>query len=74
VGPGLYSRYGIALEDDVKRSDQVHRREHGHDGVLGIYVELAVFGNSHQHESNAELDRDDGGAVEYLEQEEPLPK
>lgn len=70
----MNSRHGVALEDDIKRRNQVHGGEHGHDGILNINVDLAVFGDSHQHESNAELDGYDGGAVEHFEQEKPLPQ
>lgn len=63
-----------ALENDVQQSNQVHGREHAADDVEAIDVGLPSGGNTHQHERDTELDRNDRGAVENFEEKEPLVK
>lgn len=65
----MYVRDGRALEDDVEERAAIGDEEEGHHGPLRIDVDLAVLGDPDEHEGDGELDRDDGGAVEDLEQE-----
>lgn len=65
-------RYRPALEDDVQHGNQVHRCEHCRHRVQTVRVLDPVRSDTHQHEGDAELDGNDGRAVEDLEKEEIL--
>jgi hypothetical protein len=65
-------RHRPAVEDDVQHGNKVHRCEHCRHCIQTVRVHRFVRSNAQQHEGDAELDRNDGCTVEYLEQEEVL--
>lgn len=65
-------RDGVALEDDVEGRYEIHDGEQGYDDVLGVDVASPRLGDADEHQRDAELDGDDGEAVEHLEEKEPL--
>lgn len=62
------------MKHDVKECDEVHQCEHYRDCVQDPDVCSSWRCNAHQHERNAELDRNNGSAIEYLEEKEVLGK
>jgi hypothetical protein len=51
---------GAAMEDDVEQRDEVHECEHGRDHVETVGKCFPPRRNAHQHERDAQLDRNDG--------------
>ena len=68
----MYLLHRPALEDDVQDSCQIGRSAEAHDAVVDVDVDHSPASYPVQHEGDAELDEDDGCAVEDLIEEEPL--
>ena len=66
----ILNRYTVH-ENENKRN-YVHGREQGDYSVLSVNIHLASFGDSDQHPTDAELDRNDGGAVTNFENKKEL--
>jgi hypothetical protein len=60
------------VEYDVQHSYQIHGGEHGRDSIKTVRVLLLIGSNADQHKGDAQLNRDDSGAVEHFKEEEEL--
>jgi hypothetical protein len=60
------------VSQDEDQSDDVHDHECSNDGILDVKVLFAPTSDSHQHPTDAELDRDDGRAIADFKNEEKL--
>jgi hypothetical protein len=60
------------VEDDVHHCDKIHDSEDGRDSIETVCVLPLVGSNADQHEGNAHLNGNNGGAIEHFEEEEKL--
>lgn len=66
----LLHRDTVSQNED--KSDDVHEHECNNDGILDVKVLFAPASYSHQHPTDAELDRDNGSAIADFKNKEKL--